>query len=129
MPCFLVFFTGTANHTPTELLVSRIAASAGSMLMILAALNWIWNDASVVYDHEGISKATWLGTYGVKTLRWEDILHVQTHTYRGTASTTTSASMALAPASASVLPPTQTAKRSSTHWTDTSSTSRSHNVL
>jgi hypothetical protein len=53
-----------------------------SPLLFAALVNNLLNDASVVYDHEGISRATWFGKYGVRSLRWQDIVHVETVTYR-----------------------------------------------
>jgi hypothetical protein len=71
----------------TDRFVARVVTPILSPLVLLALLSQISNDANVVFDHESISKPTWLGKYGVKTLRWEDILHVETIEYRGSSQT------------------------------------------
>jgi hypothetical protein len=72
----------------TDIFIARVVVPVGSPLVFFVVLNELCNDANVVFDHEGISKPTWLGKYGVKTVRWQDILHVQTVVYRGSSSNT-----------------------------------------
>jgi hypothetical protein len=63
--------------------LARVAIPVASPILFVIVVNSLLNDASVVYDHEGISRATWFGRDGVKSLRWQDIVHVETVVYRG----------------------------------------------
>lgn len=67
---------------------ARVVIPFASPLLFAAVVSQLFNDASVVYDHEGISRARWFGKYGVKSLRWEDIVHVRTVKYRRAPGTT-----------------------------------------
>jgi hypothetical protein len=62
--------------------LARFVIPFASPLLFAVVVGQLFNDASVVYDHEGISRARWFGRYGVKSLRWEDIIHVRTVSYR-----------------------------------------------
>lgn len=68
-----------------DILFARVLVPAAIPLFLLAQIHETWNHASVVFNDESISKATWLGRYGVKTLRWEDIERVHTYRVRGAA--------------------------------------------
>jgi len=83
---FVVFWTPRGN--PAEILVARIGVPVGTLLLLFALVNQMCNHASVVFDHEGISRATWMGKYGVKTIRWQDIVHVNIQRYRRSGGTT-----------------------------------------
>jgi hypothetical protein len=67
----------------TDRFLARFVTPIIGPLVVLAAVNQVFNDANVVYDDERISKPTWLGRYGVKTLRWQDVVHVHTLWHRG----------------------------------------------
>ncbi len=66
----------------TDAFLAQVVIPFASPFLFLFILSDLFNDASVVYDHDGISRATWFGKYGVKSLRWQDILHVETVVYR-----------------------------------------------
>jgi hypothetical protein len=66
----------------TDMFLARVVIPFASPLLLVAMVNNLLNDASVVYDHEGISRAAWFGKYGVKSLRWQDVVHVETVVYR-----------------------------------------------
>lgn len=61
---------------------ARVVIPSTGVLSLVAVVNYILNNASVVYDRERISMATWFGRYRVKSLRWQDVVHVQAVVYR-----------------------------------------------
>lgn len=61
---------------------ARVVIPFGGPLLCVALVNQLLNNASLVYDRERISRATWFGKYGVRSLRWRDVVHVETIEYR-----------------------------------------------
>jgi hypothetical protein len=91
-----------------DALLARVVIPFASPLLFAAVVSQLFNDASVVYDREGISRARWFGRYGVKNLRWQDIVHVRTVKYRRGSGTTV---ILYSPGTRIVLHPTVYANR------------------
>ena len=73
----------------TDIFIARVVVPVGSPLVFLAGVETGFATTPTSSSTTRASaKPTWLGKYGVKTVRWQDILHVQTVVYRGSSSDT-----------------------------------------